>query len=209
MSVYTAGVTTIVNKIKGVMPELKVAFIPNPLPNINARELWGYELILNKFCKTLDYTTLRSKFFEIYQKSQVKDVSFTIAASSLLTDPITGYKYALLPAANGANTIFPEILVNGVDVHGAGAYLENGWSCRPDPAKTGAALNKIAGNKTNTNQATNSAPPKLVFVANAPTSGNIIVNYSSALWSLDSCHISTLAAEYMYGELYASEFLLK
>jgi hypothetical protein len=206
-AIYTDKLTDLMGKFKGVLPETKIAIMPNPLPNINSRELWGYDLVLRQLSKQLGFTTLGGKSVEVFQKSQYRDKSFTIQASALLTDPVTGYKYAeLTPIINGGNTIFPQILINGINVHGVNAFVENGWTNRVDPSKSGAQLNKAATDRVDKNLISRPFAPRLIFTKNPPTSGSIVVNLSSNLWSADSCHINA-NSEKLYGDIYFNDFV--
>src|SRR5690606_35551886 len=44
----------VIEKISESLPDVKIGVIPNPLPNIQTRELWGYPLVLANMAKDLD-----------------------------------------------------------------------------------------------------------------------------------------------------------
>lgn len=204
-SLFDTKLRLSITNLRNAHPSAKIGVVGNPLPAIQVRELWGYWEVIGKVADEMSAENLRVSSFYNYQYSQAKNSSVvTIDATTLVTDAFTGFKEIDLSTLTaGSNYINFEVLVNGIDVYGKDAFIHNGLAMGVDTAKTGIALNMTStANNTSGNQVANKKP-RLVFIKNAPTSGNILIKYSNNKWSGDSCHVyNDEDGSKLYGELY-------
>jgi hypothetical protein len=190
----------------------RIGIMVNPLPNVGIRELWGYYELVGALADELKFDRIDISPFYAYQYSQKRDSSVhTVNATDLLTDSITGLKYAdLSTVTSGTNAMNWEVLVNGKNVYGKDAVVYNSLYYKFDPALTGAALEmNISANQTKDRQVS-ASKPRLLFLKNAPASGTISLKYAGSRWSGDSCHIyDDDNGAKLYGEVYYSYLIKK
>ncbi|ALM50307.1 hypothetical protein AMR72_16300 [Flavobacterium psychrophilum] len=204
-SIFKAKLQGLIAKVRESLPNVQLGVIPNPLPNIQTRELWGYPLLLSKMADEHNFKVVNCKYFQKWQDSQMK-TSVVIPASSLATDPVTGFKVVEF-GTTGLTTISPDIIVNGQSVYGKDAIIENGFAFGLSKTFGGAALNKPASGTVYAGQERNQKP-RLLFKQNAPTSGNITIKYATNVWSPDSTHLTNAFGVELYAELLFNEFIL-
>lgn len=195
VSIFTTDLTTLINNVRGAHPNAKITVLCNPLPNISTRELWPYWLAIGKKADELNFKNVRISAIQDYQLSQKQDLSpIVVDATTLLTDAATGYKYVQLSElSTGVDYLNPKIEINGLNVSGKDAFIDNGYTYAFNQSLTGAGLN-MDSTLTNAGvadkQVNDAKKPFLIFIKNAPSSGNINIVFSSNRWSSDSTHVS-------------------
>lgn len=190
LAYFSETAENVIKKLKEYNSDAEVGIIPNPMPNVNARNLSAYAPYMIGLKKSggVDFTELLENVYN-WQMSQVRDKQTTVNALSLTTD-YRGYKVAdLTGLPKGANYQNYDILVDGVSIYGNGAFVENGYGYVTRPDKSGVGLNTNYIRDDNVMSLTASYP-RIVFTKNAPTNGTITVKASSSIWSNDSCHMN-------------------
>lgn len=178
----------LIDKIRSVT-DCPIYILENPMPNVLARELWGYPIIMDMIANSkvnvhsVDYLSLRK-----WQESQSKQ-SVSLSVASAVMDTYLG-KRVLEFGTNGQNLLAVDVLLNGVSIYGKRAVIQNGWAYTISQTATGASLNKEISEGTNSGQVYNGRKPRLVILDDTLTSGTVIVKYASSLWSNDSCHMN-------------------
>jgi len=193
LSVYETDLRAFITNVRNAHPAAEIAAICNPLPSIQAREIWGYREVIGKVADEMRFKNLPIMPFSKYQFSQKKDSSVvSVDASTLVLNPLTGFKEVELSTLTGGlNYLNWEVVVNGVNVYGSDAVVHNGLSLGVVTTLTGAQLNMdstVNGVATSANQTANKKP-RLAFLKNAPSSGIISLKWSTSRWSGDSCHV--------------------
>ena len=206
LSVYVNETRKLIDSIRASVPDVKVAMLPNPLPNLQDRELWGYPEKLDELADVLDAYTVDMGLVYDWQYSIPKDsATITIDAATLTTDSETGRKVADLTSQNAGDNYFNyEVIVGGVNVYGTDAVVNTGRTYAPDPALSTTGLNMdTSSSDTKAKQVLTTKKPRLEFLQNAPASGNITIKYSNFRWSSDSCHTANdSSAAKLYGTAY-------
>lgn len=184
------------NKLQAVLDKLhtssdmKIHLLENPMPNLLARELWGYPILNDKMANanpntfSVIYNSLRE-----WQYSQPK-TSIQVNISGAVLDSYIN-KNVIEFGSNGQNLLATDILLNGESIYGTRAVVESGWAYVVDQSKTGVALNKSVAATTATNQVFNGRKPRVVILDETLTSGTLTVKYATSLWSNDSCHMNS------------------
>src|SRR5690606_2949967 len=138
-----------------------------------------------------------------WQLSQ-KKTSVTLNTSSAVMDSVIG-KRVIPFGSNGANLLATDVKQGGVSIYGKGV-VETGWAYVVNESNPGASLNKDSSSRTNTGQVLTGQPARLILLDDTLT-GEITVEYASALWSNDSCHMNANSIE-LYGN-FCTHFFMK
>lgn len=176
----------------------KISVLENPMPNILARDLWGYPDAINqivnqyKLSSHVNYKSLRQ-----WQESQPM-TSVNVNVSSATTDAYLGLKVIEFGTA-GQNLICTDILQNGVSIYGKKAVIENGWAYVPDPSLSGVSLNKTPTVRTDNKQSNSAVKPRVIIFDEA-LAGELEIKYVVNKWSSDSCHMNTGFGEQLYSQ---------
>lgn len=188
LSVFNNSMVELIDKIRQ-STDCNISILENPMPNVLARDLWCYPYVMKKVSGlknkvfTVDYYSLRK-----WQNSQPK-TKVDLNISSAVIDNFLG-KRVIEFGAIRQNTLATDIKLNGVSIYGKRAVVQNGWGYTVNQSATGTALNKGAGSQVNTGQVFDAKKPRVVILDDTLTSGVITVEYSSVLWSNDSCHMN-------------------
>lgn len=202
---YTTKIQTMLENVQESLPSVKIGLLENPMPNCLARELWGYPLILdklskdNQFVESINYLSLRE-----WQNSQPK-TSVVVNTSNKVFDEVLG-KYYIPFGPNGQNVLSTDIKVGNVSIYGNKAVVQNGWAYVVNQTATGNSLNKSYADATVTGQVYNGKQPRVILFDDT-ISGSLTVEYSTTLWSHDSCHINSNSAQ-LYAD-FLNDFLIK
>ncbi len=204
-SLFEEQLRTFINNIRKASPAVKMSMISNPLPVVSARELWGYWELMDKIGQDTQVENLKVSSFYDYQYSQVQNVSLNFDARLLNVDQDSGFLEGNLDIPAGRNCLNFEVLVNGKNVYGTDAVVYNGYSYGIDPDLKGAQLNMDGSKDATRDKQKINRIPRLVFLKNAPSSGTVVLKYSTKKWSGDGCHVRDGDdGSKIYGELYAN-----
>lgn len=185
---YTNPTRSLIDKLKGYGNDAPIGLVPNPAPNMLSRDLAAYWPLLQNMGNEEGLFFVPMKNVYDWQYSQPRNVSATVNASALVTQPDGTKRIDLTGFASATNYLNFKVEVDGVDVTNEDAVVLTGYCLGVDRTLTGAALNDTA---TRGKQVWGNFRPTLVFLKNAPTSGTITVKASSNVWSADSCHVNT------------------
>lgn len=203
LSVFKNKLTSIIDKFRN-LEDCPIYLLENPMPNVLARELWGYPIIMDQIANSkqnvfsVKYDSLRE-----WQNSQPK-TSTVVNVSSATLDPYLGKKVIEF-GNNGQNILSVDVLVNGISIYGKKAVVQNGWAYTVNQNNTGTSLNKSVSAPTNSGQVFNGRKPRVVLLDETLT-GNVTVVYSSILWSNDSCHMNTNSSK-LYADFLKSIYI--
>lgn len=194
LSVFTNDLETFVNNIRNAHPAVEISVLCNPLPNISTRELWGYWEAIGKKADAMRFKNVRITPIQDYQLSQRQDAnSVTIDAATLLTDTATGYQYAELSTLAATNNFLnAKIEVGGINVAGRDAFIDNAYTYVFNQSLTGTGLNMdatLVNGSVSEKQVNSGTKARLIFIKNAPISGDINIVFCTKRWSADSTHI--------------------
>lgn len=193
--------------IRKFLPQVKMATIVNPLPVIGTRELWGYWDLMNNIAKEIKIENLQIAPFYDYQYTQHRDKQLVLNALALKKNQLTGYMEAKISGFDGKNHQNYEVLVGGKDVYGKDALVRNPHAYGVDFDLQKSQLNMdYLINGVRAKQKINQSM-ELVFLKNAPTSGEIHLRFSGKNWSEDGCHVRTGDnGSKLYGDIYYEYF---
>lgn len=183
---YGRDTTTLCNLLKTHCDDVKIGLVCNPAPNLHCRNIDVYKPYLDKLANKIGgfYVDL-SNVYE-WQNSIPRDREETVSASSLETDPLTGYKTLVVDSLAALTDRHNwSVEVDGVNVYGTDAFVDTrGYGV--SQSESGSSLNstQVTGGGSEGN-----LKPRLIFVKNAPTTGTITLRYSSDSWSSDSTHL--------------------
>lgn len=189
LAIYANSTVSLLGKLKGYGNTPTIGLVPNPAPNMKSRDLTAYQPYLDKLADDKELADFYVGLWNVYdwQYSQRRNGTITIPASSLVSNPDGTKSVDLTGITKGNNFMDYQILVNDIDVTNRDAVVFTSCCLGVDRTLTGAALNDTA---TRGKQVWGNFYPTLIFLQNAPTSGNIVINYTTNLWSSDSCHVN-------------------
>lgn len=189
LAAYATPTTELLEKLKGYGNTPIIGLVPNPAPNMKSRDLTAYQPYLDKLADNKELADFYVGLWNVYdwQYSQRRNGTITIPASSLVSNPDGTKSVDLTGITKGNNYMDYQILVNDIDVTNRDAVVFTSHCLGVDRTLTGAALNDTT---TRGKQVWGNFYPTLIFLQNAPTSGNIVINYTTNLWSGDSCHVN-------------------
>lgn len=189
LAIYANSTVSLLGKLKGYGNTPTIGLVPNPAPNMKSRDLMAYQPYLDKLADNKEFADFYVGLWNVYdwQYSQRRNGTITIPASSLVSNPDGTKSVDLTGITKGNNFMDYQILVNDIDVTNRDAVVFTSYCLGVDRTLIGAALNDetVRGK-----QVWGNFYPTLVFLQNAPTSGNIVINYTTNLWSGDSCHVN-------------------
>lgn len=197
LSVFTDDLNGVATKF-AENSSAEIYVLENPMPNVLARELWGYpdaikiEANQHKNLNTIKYESLRK-----WQETQ-ETTSVIVDVGDAVHDNYLDLDYIEFGTV-GQNLVYTDIFQDGVSIYGTKAVVENAWAWVPDPSLSGSGLNKTPSFKTNYKQIYNGVKPRVILLDETLT-GEIEVRITTSKWSADSCHMSGQFGEELYAQ---------
>lgn len=197
LSTFTNNMQSLIDKFDDETTA-EMYFLENPMPNVVARELWGYPLAIrlktnqNKNAFPVNYLSLREWQISQPTTSVIVDVDDAEIDNYLNLDVIYFGDV-------GQNLVFTDILKDGVSIYGKGAVVENGWAYVVEQDKSGTQLNKSPSFNAGHLQVYNGVSPRVIILDDTLT-GELEVRYATNRWSVDSCHMSGANGEELYAD---------
>ena len=190
LAAYDTPTQELLDKFKDYGNRPLVGLVPNPAPNMLSRDLSSYQALLNKIANDKELADWYVGMPNVldWQHSQVLNQSVTVNASDLVTQSDGTKRLDLTGMSKGNNWMDFHIFIGDKEVTNRDAVVYTSYCLGVDRTLTGAALNDTT---TRGKQVWGNFYPTLVFLKNAPTSGQITVKATSVIWSGDSCHVNT------------------
>lgn len=190
---YKINYIDYITKVRGIVPNCKIAIAENILASLKLRRIWGYDIIhkelINEY-NNMVYVDAKTALYD-YLYSNIsgnrKEVIISTGADT----------YELSFTGNNYTWQGFKVLVDGINIYGKNAHIEHG---RGYYATADSYNNSIPNGIANNNKM------KLIFTGTPPAFGKEIeVQFADNQWSSDYTHPNTIG-NYIFAQAYMKIF---